>query len=437
MYKSRFRFFRFFLFVLLAAAYAAAGAGVPLAGRTANVARAADTAKIVFRYIDVGQGDATFIEFPDGKTMIVDAGPNSGKAQLLDYFERNLTGVTGFDYVVLTHSDEDHCNNFPALLEKYPLKAGGRVYRPNEEATRSGFTDPAADKTGRHESFWGDGQSGKHGEKATLTYRNCIDAFYNQPAYTGETGGKAEIWVTDARPAPPARKVLNGTLTLYTDMDFYGDVNGNAVFDTDTDYAVRFYAPTVSHYVDFNNYSPIFTVDYRGRRALFSGDAEKEAEADFVKAVENGTFNFHAGEEIARNRKGVDTIKLGHHGSGTSSTADYLDIVLPADNAETLAVASANHADNNYNHPAPATVKRLTDDFGLKEDNILVTEQLGSVVISFGADGVTLAGRDGISENCLPFLTSDSILKWVIVCVAVAVVVVIVIWCVYRVRKRK
>jgi hypothetical protein len=115
-----------------------------------------------------------------------------------------------------------------------------------------------------------------------------------------------------------------------------------------------------------------------------------------------------------------------------------LNIVLPSDNSETLAVASANRAGNNYNHPSPATVKRLTEDFGLKPDNILVTEQLGTIVITFDDGGVRLAGRDGNDPDgrADPRPNGD-ILKYAIVFVAAAVVLIIVIWCVYHAKKRK
>ena len=355
---------------------------------------AADTGYLKLHFIDVGQADATYIEFPDGKNMIIDAGYSAGyNGKLIEYLDKEVKGVKGFDYVMLTHSDADHCNGLSELLAKYPVKEGGRVYRPNEEATRaanmtSPYTDPAADKTG-FEGFWG----GSHGTvHNTVTYKNAIERMYAQTAYTG---GKAEIWVTDATPLAIPKKVLGNTLTLYTGMDFYGGANANGKLDN-ADYAVRFYAPTKSYYADVNNYSPVFTVNYRGHRALISGDAEKEAEAEFVRAANAGLFDFHAGEEITKN--GVNVIKLGHHGSSTSSSKDYLNIVLPSDNSNTYAIASANRNGNNYNHPHTATLNRLTNDFGLEPENILVTEQLGSIVITFCADGV-IYGDGGEKEQ--------------------------------------
>ncbi len=69
--------------------------------------------------IDVGQGDCILLISPDGKTMLVDAGPQ-------DSFERireTLDGfnVTSLDVVVATHPHADHIGSMANVLNAYPV----------------------------------------------------------------------------------------------------------------------------------------------------------------------------------------------------------------------------------------------------------------------------------------------------------------------------
>lgn len=63
-------------------------------------------------FIAMGQADATLIEFPDGTTMLVDAGNavgrsyDMGKARIVPYLQ--YLGIGHLDYLVLTHADYDH-----------------------------------------------------------------------------------------------------------------------------------------------------------------------------------------------------------------------------------------------------------------------------------------------------------------------------------------
>ncbi len=75
-------------------------------------------ANLTFQFLDVGQGDGIFVEFPNGKTMLVDMGSTKNKdltyGSVLAYF-KNHTKFTGasrqnLDCLVLTHGDRDHYN---------------------------------------------------------------------------------------------------------------------------------------------------------------------------------------------------------------------------------------------------------------------------------------------------------------------------------------
>ena len=70
-------------------------------------------------FFDVGQGDAAFIEFPDGKNMLIDAGPkvsdfDVGKYVLVPYFKR--FGIHQINTIILSHADNDHIGGMPAIL---------------------------------------------------------------------------------------------------------------------------------------------------------------------------------------------------------------------------------------------------------------------------------------------------------------------------------
>jgi len=58
-------------------------------------------------FIDVGQGDAEYIELPNGKNVLIDGGPSSAVTSNLANFLTNHS-ITTIDYVVLTHPHDDH-----------------------------------------------------------------------------------------------------------------------------------------------------------------------------------------------------------------------------------------------------------------------------------------------------------------------------------------
>ena len=72
-------------------------------------------------FLDVGQGDAAFVRFPNGKTMIVDGGKrsayfDSGEQVLLPFLR--YMGVRRVDVVLASHSDNDHIGGLVTLLEQ-------------------------------------------------------------------------------------------------------------------------------------------------------------------------------------------------------------------------------------------------------------------------------------------------------------------------------
>ena len=119
----------------------------------------------------------------------------------------------------------------------------------------------------------------------------------------------------------------------------------------------------VKDYDDLNNYSVAVKFVHGENSFLFTGDIEKAAENDIM---ENG-YDISA-----------DVLKVGHHGSSTSSQKSFINAVSPQ-----YAVIEVG-SPNSYNHPNEETVQRLEK----KKIVIYRTDLYGNIV--FVSDGSTL-----------------------------------------------
>jgi competence protein ComEC len=73
--------------------------------------------ELTVQFLDVGQGDATLIQHPDGTAVLFDAGPpEAGTARLL-----RRAGVRRLSLVVATHPSRDHHGGLPDVLDRYPV----------------------------------------------------------------------------------------------------------------------------------------------------------------------------------------------------------------------------------------------------------------------------------------------------------------------------
>ena len=131
--------------------------------------------------------------------------------------------------------------------------------------------------------------------------------------------------------------------------------------------------PDKEEYDSLNDYSVVVKATWGKRSFLFTGDAEKLAE-----------------ERIVRRAKGnleVDVLKVAHHGSRSSTSADFLREANP-----TYAVISCG-ADNRYGHPHPEIMKALLK----KGITVLRTDELGTII--FFTDGEQLFFRTKKEPN--------------------------------------
>lgn len=88
-----------------------------------------------------------------------------------------------------------------------------------------------------------------------------------------------------------------------------------------------------------NNNSLVFKLIYKEFSILFTGDIEEEAEKYLVKEYKNSLKS--------------TILKVGHHGSKTSSISEFIDCVKPK-----IALIGVGQ-NNNFGHPNEEVLKRL------------------------------------------------------------------------------
>ena len=116
---------------------------------------------------------------------------------------------------------------------------------------------------------------------------------------------------------------------------------------------------------DFNEYSVVTRVEYENVSAIVTGDAESGSEELMLETYTSGELD-------------ADILKLGHHGSNTSSTSEFLAAVSPR-----WAIASCGQ-DNSYGQPHQQTLERARE-LGIP---VLRTDEMGTII--FATDGEDL-----------------------------------------------
>lgn len=276
-------------------------------------------------FIDVGQGDAIYIEFPDGKDMLVDAGDraNANTQALLSYIDNYGSANDGIDYLMLTHVDADHVGGMDNVLDAYTVR---NIYMPN---------------VGKEES------SPEKGYYATQTYGQFYDATYSE-----------------------------GANIYYNEGNF--TISG-------TGWKIDVYAPVSSDYDKFtpnsgskanNDMSPVMIIEYAGVRTLLSGDLNGEAESNAFTWSEEDFI-----ERTGMSKIDCSVIKAGHHGSRDSTSTALLEFCDP----EHVIISCG--ADNSYGHPHQEVIDRIVAYDASMSDNIYQTAQKGHIQMQVGENG--------------------------------------------------
>lgn len=129
-------------------------------------------------------------------------------------------------------------------------------------------------------------------------------------------------------------------------------------------------APNSSSYEDLNNYSIVIKVTFGNNSFMFTGDAEAISETEMI----NKGFDVKA-----------DVLKVAHHGSGSSTSDEFLKKVSPK-----YAVVSVGK-DNDYGHPHKETMDRL------KNSGITVyrADECGTIICTSDGNNISFNSNSG------------------------------------------
>ena len=196
-----------------------------------------------------------------------------------------------------------------------------------------------------------------------LNYQK-IDYVIGTHPHTDHIGGLKDIINTFEIGKIYMPKVVSTTKTYESLLMAIKDKNlkintakaGTSIIDTDA-LKINILAPNNSTYTELNNYSVVTKITYGTTKFLFMGDAEKLSENEIKENVT------------------ADVIKIGHHGSNTSSSIDFIKKV----NAK-YGIISVG-LNNKYNLP--------------KEETITNWENSGTKIYLTSTNGTIRASSDG------------------------------------------
>ncbi len=244
-------------------------------------------------FVDVGQGDCTFIKTPNGETWLVDGGDDGeAKAKLLPFLADQ--GIDAIDYAVVSHYHNDHTGGIFQLLKSGRIK---NLILPNyvpDNKAKSGLM-----------------------KNAEVHHTAVLD-----------------VSAGDALPSEDKNLKIS---VLHPEKGGFSTENENSN-------------------------SMVLKIDYFDTSVLLTGDLESDAENVLLPKYDLE----------------VDILKLGHHGSSTSTDKKFLTEVNP-----TYGIISAG-ADNSYGHPHYEVLDLL------KDDDVMVyrTDQDGDITFVLGENGI-------------------------------------------------
>lgn len=94
-----------------------------------------DDSKLNIFYFYVGQADCTLI-MNKGKVMLIDVGEDTDGELIVQFLKR--IGVSQIDYLIATHSDDDHIGGMKDIVNNFPI---GKLYIPAKEANNKSYID--------------------------------------------------------------------------------------------------------------------------------------------------------------------------------------------------------------------------------------------------------------------------------------------------------
>lgn len=86
-------------------------------------------------FLDVGQGDCTLVEFPDGKVALIDGGNGSERTETTVMRYLNALKIDVIDYLIVTHADSDHCGSLDKVVAHKTIL---NAYLPTAKPEKAG-----------------------------------------------------------------------------------------------------------------------------------------------------------------------------------------------------------------------------------------------------------------------------------------------------------
>lgn len=262
-------------------------------------------------------GDSIFIQCGDND-ILVDAGSRNDSAPvIINYIDQYVEDDT-LEFVIATHADTDHISAFYSTNEREG------IFEHYQVETIIDFPKTTKEDTGASNY------------SKYLKYRNL--------------------------------EVENGA-TRYSALECYNNQNGaSRIYELangiELEILYNFYYENETN--DENNYSVCFMINQGENHYLFTGDLEKEGEAELVKFYDN----------LGGLPKCV-LYKAGHHGSGTSSSPELLSRIRPDYVVVCTCAGSSQYTDNADNQfPYKVFVQNVSE----YTDNIYVTSVVDNYV---------------------------------------------------------
>ncbi len=231
-------------------------------------------------------------------------------------------------FVLIDAGDIEHRDAIVQLLQKYKVKTLSKVVITHPHADHLGGMN-AIFKNFKIESIYDDGVV-----SGTASYKNYLKQIQ-------------------------ANKIAYKTLKAGDTVKFFDDVSYKVVGPVKD-------MKDQKGKEDLNNNSIVGRLTYGDFSMLFTGDAEKEEEATILSQKATLASN---------------VLKVGHHGSRTSTSPDFLKAVAPKD-----AFISCGQG-NDYGHPHKVTVDKLEK----AKVNIYRTDRDGTVTLTTSGSGYKIS----------------------------------------------
>ena len=213
-----------------------------------------------------------------------------------------------------------------------------------------------------------------------------IDAIVATHPHADHIGGMAEIineFVVDKiympKVAHTSKTYENLLLTIKNKNLKVNTAKAGTTIDLGNKIKIEVMAPNSENYNNLNDYSAVVKIEYENVSFLFTGDAEAVSEKEMV--------------EKYGNKLKANVLKVGHHGSTTSTTLNFLNTVSPE-----YAIISVGE-NNSYGHPNQETLDKL------KNIDVFRTDKLGTIVAKTDGQTINFAFEKTFTEEITPVPT--------------------------------